>query len=57
MYVNGMGLRGIERVKGVHHTTIITWMDQAGELLPDAYDAEENPQVGEVDELFAELIL
>lgn len=23
MYVNGMGFRGIERVKGVHHTTII----------------------------------
>jgi len=24
MYVNGMGLRGIERVKGVHHTTVMT---------------------------------
>ena len=23
MYVNGMGFRAIERVKGVHHTTII----------------------------------
>lgn len=23
MYVNGMGFRGIERVKGVHHTTVI----------------------------------
>lgn len=25
MYVNGMGLRAIERVKGVHHTTIMNW--------------------------------
>jgi insertion element IS1 protein InsB len=24
MYVNGMGFRGIERVKGVHHKTLIT---------------------------------
>ncbi len=24
MYVNGMGFRGIERVKGVHHTTVIS---------------------------------
>jgi len=51
MYVNGMGFRGIERVKGVHHTTIITWVKQIGELLPDAYDPEVPPEVGELDEL------
>jgi transposase-like protein len=51
MYVNGMGFRAIERVKGVHHTTIITWVRQIGELLPDAYDPETIPQVGELDEL------
>ena len=33
MYVNGMGFRGIERVKGVHHTTLITWVKLVGELL------------------------
>lgn len=38
MYVNGMGFRGIERVKGIHHTTIINWVKQVGELLPNAYD-------------------
>ncbi|MBW4636580.1 MAG: hypothetical protein KME30_33345 [Iphinoe sp. HA4291-MV1] len=27
--------RGIERVKGVHHTTIIYWVKQLGEKLPD----------------------
>ncbi len=51
MYVNGMGFRGIERVKGVHHTTVIYWVKQVGERLPDAYEPEEVPQVGELDEL------
>ncbi len=51
MYVNGMGFRGIERVTGVHHTTVITWVRQVGELLPDTYDPETTPQVGELDEL------
>jgi transposase-like protein len=51
MYVNGMGFRGIERVKRVHHTTLITWVRQVGEQLPDAYHAEQVPQVGELDEL------
>jgi len=51
MYVNGSGFRAIERVKGVHHTTVITWVKQVGLLLPDAYEAETTPEVGELDEL------
>lgn len=51
MYVNGMGFRAIQRVKGVHHTTLITWVKQVGEMLPDAYDPEQIPEVGELDEL------
>ncbi len=51
MYVNGMSFRGIERVKEVHHTTVINWVKQVGELLPEAYDPEAIPQVGELDEL------
>ena len=51
MYVNGMGFRSIERVKGVHHTTIITWVKLVGELLPDAYNPAVIPTVGELDEL------
>ena len=51
MYVNGMGLRGIERVKGVHHTTVITWIKKVGGMLPDAYAPDTTPQVGELDEL------
>ncbi len=44
MYVNGMRLRSIERVKGVHHTTVITWIKLVGENLPDAYDPETFPK-------------
>jgi insertion element IS1 protein InsB len=51
MYLNGMGFRGIERVKGVHHTTIIYWVKQWGEQLPDAPKEEVIPEVGELDEL------
>jgi hypothetical protein len=51
MYTNGMGFRGIERVKGVHHTTVIYWVKQVGENLPDAYAPNSIPQVGELDEL------
>lgn len=51
IYVNGMGFGGIERVKGVHHTTVITWVKQVGQLLPDTYEPEAMPQVGELDEL------
>ena len=40
MYTNGMGFRGIERVKGVHHTTVIYWVKQVGENLPDAYEPD-----------------
>ncbi|GGA36616.1 hypothetical protein CYANOKiyG1_54590 [Okeania sp. KiyG1] len=43
--------RGIERVKKVHHTTIINWVKQVGKLLPDCYDPQETPEVGELDEL------
>lgn len=51
MSVNGTGFRAIERITGVHHTTVIHWLKQVGELLPDAYEPEEIPQVGELDEL------
>ena len=46
-----MGFRAIERVKGVHNTTIMAWVKEVAELLPNAYDAETIPQVGELDEL------
>ena len=51
MSVNGMGFRAIERVKKVPHTTIINWLKQVGKLLPNYYDPEAIPEVGELDEL------
>lgn len=52
MYVNGMGLRGIKRVKGVvvvPHTTAFAGVKTAGNLLPDADNLETTPTVGELD--------
>lgn len=51
LYLNGMGFRAIERVTGVHHTTVIYWVKQVGKQLEDAPVASEIPQVGELDEL------
>lgn len=51
LYVNGMGFRAIERVTGVHHTTVIYWVKQVAKQLEDAPDGAEMPQVGELDEL------
>ncbi len=51
MYVNGMGFRGIERLTGVNHNTIINWVKQAAQPLPNAPDYSEIPEVAQVDEL------
>lgn len=49
MYLNGMGFRGIERVIGIHHTTIMNWVAASGEQLPE--DELEEPELAELDEL------
>ena len=51
MYLNGMGFRAIERVMGVHHTTVMDWVKQKGKKLPDAIASENIPDVGKLDEL------
>jgi IS1 family transposase len=51
MYINGMGLRGIERVTEIHHTTIIYWIREAGLRLPDIPEEDEMPEITESDEL------
>ena len=51
MYVNGMGFRAIERIKGVHHTIIIDWVKQVKKLLPQAYEPDTITEVGELDGL------
>ena len=53
-----LGFRGIERVKGVHHTTVInSWVRQVAPDLPDAPEPDLIPEVGEVDELQTKVCL
>ncbi len=49
MYLNGLGFRGIERITGIHHTTIMNWVKELGEELPE--DEEGSPRVAELDGL------
>ncbi len=51
MYLNGMGLRGIERVTQIHHTTVMRWIQAAGHRLPEAPLEEEIPEISDLDEL------
>lgn len=51
MYFNGMGFHGIERVTGINHNTVINWVKQAGMALREPVQAEEIPEITELDEL------
>lgn len=51
MYLNGTGVRGIERVTDIHHTTIMHWIRAAGHQLRDASESEEIPEVTDLDKL------
>ncbi len=51
MYLNGMGLRGIERVTDIHHTTVMGWVKEAGLNLPDVPEVDEEPEIIDLDEL------
>ncbi|MEH2410988.1 IS1 family transposase [Nostoc sp.] len=51
MYVNGLGFRAIERVKKVHHTTVINWVREVGSAITYTSSRSEIPEVTEVDEL------
>jgi hypothetical protein len=51
MYLNGMGFRAIARVTAIDPTTIINWVRERGETLPDEIKEEEIPEITEIDEL------
>jgi hypothetical protein len=51
MYLNGMGLRGIERVTEIHHTTVMHWIRKVAATLPNAPQMDEIPEITELDEL------
>ena len=48
MYLNGMGFRAIARVTEIDHTTIMRWVEEAGESLPDEPQDEEIPEITEI---------
>lgn len=49
MSLNGMGFRGIERVTGINHNSVINWVRQAEAAIPD--DNYEIPETAQIDEL------
>ena len=51
MYVNGNGFRAIERITKVNHNTVIRWVREVGNQLPDSPNDYKIPQVGQLDEL------
>lgn len=46
-----MGLRGIERVTNIHHTTVMHWIREAGQGIADAPQSDEIPEITDLDEL------
>ncbi len=46
-----LGLRGIERVTEIHHTTVMHWIRDAGHQLRDAPETEDIPEITDLDEL------
>ncbi len=50
-FVAGMGLRGIERVTEIHHTTVMHWIREAGHQMKDAPKSEEIPEITALDEV------
>jgi transposase-like protein len=51
MYLNGNGFRAIERISKVNHNTVIRWVKEAANQLPDSNNNHKKPQVGQLDEL------
>ena len=46
-----MGFRAIARVTEIDHTTIMRWVEETGESLPDEPQDSEIPEITEIDEL------
>ncbi|BAZ65941.1 insertion element protein [Fischerella sp. NIES-4106] len=50
MYLNGNGFRAIERITSVNHNTVIRWVKEVGQRLPDNTN-DSIPVVAQLDEL------
>ena len=51
LYVEGNGLRPIERLTGVCHNTVINWIKAAALSWPEQPDYQEITEVTQIDEL------
>jgi len=51
LYLEGMGMRAIGRVLGIHHKTVSRWLVQAAEALPASPPQTEVCSFIEIDEL------
>lgn len=49
MSLNGMGFRAIERVTGISHNSVLNWVRQAADTIPD--ENYEIPETAQIDEL------
>ena len=52
MYLEGISLRGIGRVLGVHHQSVANWVKAAADALPEQVADNTPTQTVEIDELF-----
>ena len=53
MSLNGMGFRGIERVTGISHNSIINWVRQTETKIPqENYEIPETAQIDELQTFF-----
>ncbi len=52
LYVDGLNFRRIARILGVHHQTVINWVNAAAARIPDLPPAPSQTETIELDELY-----
>ncbi len=52
MYVDGLNFRRIARLLGVHHQTVINWVNAAADHMPEAPPVPPQTDTAELDELY-----
>jgi predicted Zn finger-like uncharacterized protein len=52
LYVDGLNFRRIARILGVHHQSVINWVNAAADTLPEPAPAPSDVTTVELDELY-----
>ena len=52
MYVDGLNFRRIARLLGIHHQTVINWVNAAADKLPNTAPTPAQAETVELDELY-----